>query len=56
MNRLKQEKQVLEEMIEWLERRINELGGMRTAYDFMKKDLEDELESLESIKSGQKSK
>lgn len=46
---IKQEKIVLKEMIDWLGRRINELGGMKTAYDFMKKDLEDELKSYEFL-------
>jgi hypothetical protein len=43
MNKLKQEKQVLVEMIEWLNKRIIEMQGNAPAYEEMKNGLELEL-------------
>ena len=37
------EKQIIKEMIAWVERRIKELGGKSIYYQKMKEDLEKDL-------------
>lgn len=46
MNRHLEEKQVLEEMITWIDNRIKEMNGEAPAYKDMKESLEWELKTV----------
>ena len=46
MDRLLNEKQVLEEMIAWVDKRIKEMKGEAPAYKDMKESLEWELKTV----------
>ena len=53
MNRHLEEKEVLEEMIEWLNKRIAEMKGEAPAYLEMKESLEWELKSVNERINGE---